>query len=84
MWAHYRIDWLKRFLILKNGVPSAATFYRLFRALDPKQVEAFFRRWVGQIVPAVAPAGQIVDGKTLRGLADGNRRAAHIVRACSQ
>lgn len=84
LWAHYRIDWLKRFLTLKNGVPSAATFYRLFRALDPKQFEAFFRRWVSQIVPAASPPGQIaVDGKTIRGSADGDRKAAHIVSAFS-
>lgn len=82
LWAHYRIHWLKRFLVLENGIPSSATFYRLFRALDPKQFEAFFRRWVSQIVPAAAPPGQLaVDGKTIRGSADGNRRPAHIVSA---
>jgi predicted transposase YbfD/YdcC len=84
VWAHYRIDWLKRFLTLKNGIPSSATFYRLFRALDPKQFEAFFRRWVSQIVPAAAPPGQIaVDGKTIRGSVDGDRKAAHLVSAFS-
>ena len=84
LWAHARQPWLKRFLSLKNGTPSSATFYRLFRALDPKQFEAFFRRWVSQIVPAAAPPGQIaVDGKTIRGSADGTRRPAHIVSAFS-
>lgn len=84
LWAHYRIHWLKRFLVLKNGIPSAATFYRLFRALDPKQFEAFFRRWVSQIVPAAAAPGQMaVDGKTIRGSADGERRPAHLVSAFS-
>jgi hypothetical protein len=39
-----RLTWLKRFLTLKNGMPSSAAFYRLFRALDPKPFEAFFRR----------------------------------------
>jgi len=84
LWAQARQPWLKRFLMLKNGTPSSATFYRLFRALDPKQFEAFFRRWVSQIVPAAAPPGQIaVDGKTIRGSADGARRPAHIVSAFS-
>lgn len=83
-WAQARQSWLKKFLALKNGIPSSATFYRLFRALDPKQFEAFFRRWVSQIVPAAAPPGQIaVDGKTIRGSADGSRRPAHIVSAFS-
>lgn len=83
-WAQHRQPWLKRFLTLKNGIPSSATFYRLFRVLDPKHFEAFFRRWVSQIVPAAAPPGQIaVDGKTIRGSADGERRPAHIVSAFS-
>jgi predicted transposase YbfD/YdcC len=83
-WAEARQPWLKKFLTLKNGIPSSATFYRLFRALDPKQFEAFFRRWVSQIVPAAAPPGQMaIDGKTIRGSTDGARRPAHIVSAFS-
>ena len=84
LWARARETWLKKFLTLKNGTPSSATFYRLFRALDPQQFEAFFRRWVSQIVPAVAPPGQLaIDGKTIRGSADGARRPAHLVSAFS-
>ena len=52
LWGAGTSAWLKRFLTLKNGTPSSsATFYRLFRALDPKQT--FFRRWVSQIARAV-------------------------------
>ena len=46
VWAEAREPWLKKFLTLKNGTPSSATFYRLFRELDPKQFETFFRRVV--------------------------------------
>lgn len=60
------------------------TFYRLFRALDPKPFEAFFRRWVSQIGPSAAPPGQmVIDGKAIRGSADGAHRPAHIVSAFS-
>jgi predicted transposase YbfD/YdcC len=84
LWAQVREPWLKRFLTLKNGTPSSATFYRLFRALDPKQFETFFRRWVSQIVPAAALPGQMaIDGKTIRGSADGSVRPAHMVSAFS-
>ena len=84
VWAQAREPWLKKFLTLKNGTPSSATFYRLFRTLDPKQFETFFRRWVGQIIPAAAAPGQMaIDGKTIRGSADGARRPAHIVSAFS-
>lgn len=83
-WAEARQPWLKKFLTLKNGIPSSTTFYRLFRALDPKQFEAFFRRWVSQIVPAAAAPGRLaIDGKTIRGSADGACRPAHIVSAFS-
>jgi len=84
VWAEAREPWLKKFLTLKNGTPSSATFYRLFRALDPKQFETFFRRWVSQILPAAAAPGQMaIDGKTIRGSADGAGRPAHIVSAFS-
>lgn len=62
--------WLRRFLILKNGVPSHDTFVRVLRALDPTKFEMFFRQWVISIFSVLG--GQIaVDGKTLHGSADG-------------
>lgn len=84
-WAETRQPWLRKFLALKNGIPSSTTFYCLFRALDPKQFEAFFRRWVSQIVPAAtAPGEMAIDGKTIRGSADSACRPnPHIVSAFS-
>jgi len=78
-WAEARQAWLKKFLTLKSGIPSSATFCRLFRALDPKKFEAFFRRWVNHI----APGQMAIEGKTVRGSTDGARRPAHIVSAFS-
>ena len=53
LWGRLKADWLRRFLVLKNGIPSQDTFLRVFRVLDPKQFEAVFRRWVGGIVGAL-------------------------------
>lgn len=79
-WARAKETWLRRFLWLKNGVPSEDTFLRLFRAIDPKQFEAVFRRWVGGIVGALN--GSIaVDGKTVRGSGTGGESAIHMVSA---
>ena len=65
LWGRLKADWLRRFLVLQNGIPSQDTFLRVFRVLDPKQFEAVFRRWVGGIVGALD--GMVaVDGKTLR------------------
>lgn len=73
-------DWLRRFLTLKNGIPSHDTFERIFRILDPKRFEAVFRQWVGGIVTALG--GQMaIDGKTLCGSADGEGPPAHRVSA---
>ena len=36
-WGRAKADWLRRFLVLQNGIPSQDTFLRVFRVLDPKQ-----------------------------------------------
>jgi predicted transposase YbfD/YdcC len=82
LWAHAQLDWLRRFLVLKNGAPSQETFLRVFRALAPKQFETVFRRWVGAVVGALDGA-LAIDGKTLRGSVDGAQRAIHRVSAFS-
>ena len=53
-WARTKEAWLRRFLVLKNGIPSEETFLRILRALDPKQFEDVFRRWVGGVVGALS------------------------------
>ena len=79
-WASMKEAWLRRFLILKNGVPSEDTFLRIFRALDPKPFEVTFRRWVAGVVGALS--GTIaVDGKTVRGSGTGGETAIHMVSA---
>jgi predicted transposase YbfD/YdcC len=82
LWGRLKVEWLRRFLPLTNGIPSADTFLRVFRVIDPKQFEAVFRRWVGSIVGALE--GTIaVDGKTLCGSADADGPAVHMVSAFS-
>ena len=41
-----REDWFKSFLELPNGIPSHATFRRLFSILSPDGFEQFFSDWV--------------------------------------
>lgn len=79
-WAKMREAWLRRFLVLKNGIPSEDTFLRVFRVLDPKQFEQSFRRWVGSV--ATALSGTIaIDGKTVCGSAAGGSSPIHMVSA---
>lgn len=79
-WSRMHESWLRRFMVLKHGVPSEDTFLRIFRLLDPKGFEACFRRWVGQVVTPLN--GTIaVDGKTVRGSSTGGEQAIHMVSA---
>lgn len=79
-WARKKEVWLRRFLVLKNGVPSEETFLRIFRVIDPKQFETAFRRWVGGVVGALSGT-LAVDGKTVRGSGSGGETAIHMVSA---
>ena len=43
-WARAEAAWLRRFLVLNNGIPSEEIFRRrILRALDPKEFEEAFR-----------------------------------------
>jgi hypothetical protein len=52
LWAQAKEACLSRFLVLRHGIPSHATFNRLFRNLDHKQFETLFRQVVGGLVPS--------------------------------
>jgi predicted transposase YbfD/YdcC len=67
LWGKSNLKWLRKFLKLKAGVPSHDTFCRVFAMIDPAAFEAAFLRWVGVLVPALAPGSVVsVDGKTSR------------------
>ena len=81
-WAKVRIDWLRRFLILENGIPSHDTLGRLFGLLDRRAVEKSFRAWVGGVLPTLAE-GQVVaiDGKASRRSRKKGLQPLHLVSA---
>jgi predicted transposase YbfD/YdcC len=63
--AEAKQDFLRRFLQLKNGVPSHDTFSRVFRRLDPDQFRACFRKFAERC--GNTPSGVIaIDGKVIR------------------
>ncbi|WP_153112190.1 ISAs1 family transposase, partial [Propionivibrio limicola] len=81
-WANERIDWLRRFLKLENGIPSHDTLGRLLGLLDRKAVEKSFRRWVGDVLPALAEGGVVaIDGKSSRRSRQAGQSALHLVSA---
>lgn len=76
-------SWLRTFLRLPNGIPSADTFERVFARLDPEQFQASFIRWVATLSHLTAGEVVAIDGKTLCGSVDrsNNRKAIHLVSA---
>ena len=75
-WRRLKVDWLKRLLTLKKGVPSHDTIERVFRLLDPERSEVLFRQCVGEIVTALG-GRMVIVGKTRSGSADGNELLTH-------
>jgi predicted transposase YbfD/YdcC len=78
-----KIDWIRTFLELPNGIPSHDTFGRVFALLDPEQFQRCFVSWI-QAISQITD-GEIValDGKTLRRSHDGTlgKAAIHMVSA---
>lgn len=77
-----RLDWLRSFLRLENGVPSHDTFGRVFAMLDPAGLVACIRQWLDEVGRQIG--GHIaIDGKTLRGSFDtaAGRNPLHLVSA---
>ena len=76
-----RLDWLKRFLRLPEGIPSHDTFERVFDRLDPKAFQACFRAWMQALHEALGLSQIAIDGKTLRGSAADDLKGLHLVSA---
>ncbi len=62
-----KLEWLKGFLKLPNGIPSHDTFGRVFAALDPQEFESSFMEWVQAINELTQGQVIAIDGKQLRG-----------------
>ena len=76
-----RLDWLKRFLKLPNGIPSHDTFERVFDRLKPQAFQACFREWVEAVQDALRIKHVAIDGKTLRSSGSAKFGSLHLVSA---
>lgn len=65
-----KIDWLRKFIKLDNGVPSHDTFGRVFAKLDSIEFYAALQSWVADIAGSLKGETIAFDGKTLRGSFD--------------
>jgi predicted transposase YbfD/YdcC len=85
-WASNRLDWLRSFLPLANGIPSRDCLRRLLLALQPQAFQKCFQDWISQAIQTDegGPARLIaIDGKTCRRSHDAANGlgALHIVSA---
>ena len=60
-----REDWLKSFLKLNSGIPSADTIRRVISRISPKEFEKSFTLWVSDIRTKIKGVISI-DGKTVK------------------
>jgi predicted transposase YbfD/YdcC len=82
-----KMEWLRQFLPLTNGIPSHDTFGRMFSLIDPAAFESAFFEWANAArIGDMADVHLALDGKAARrshrgvGVAG---RALHLVHAWS-
>lgn len=83
LYGRNKVDWLRSFLDLGNGIPSHDTFRRVFMLIDPDAFEACFAAWAQSFAGAFDREVVAIDGKTLRRSFDRGRARGplHLVSA---
>jgi predicted transposase YbfD/YdcC len=66
LFAQHRAAWFKRFLSLRNGIPSHDTLERVFDRIDPRAFALCFVRWVQALSECLPVSHIAIDGKTAR------------------
>src|SRR4051812_44608353 len=66
LYGRSKLDWLRTFLELPNGIPSHDTFRRVFMLIDPEAFEAGFAAWAGSLMASLEREVVAIDGKTIR------------------
>jgi predicted transposase YbfD/YdcC len=71
---------LRKFLELPGGIPDASTFFRVFKRVNSAERSRYLYEWLAE---ARELKGTLlnVDGKTIRGSGDGERKPVPVVSA---
>jgi predicted transposase YbfD/YdcC len=80
-YGHAKMDFLRTFLDLDNGIPSHDTIGRVFGVLDPKKFRDCFSTWVESLAQSVHGRHIAIDGKTLRSAYQKGEKPLHLVSA---
>lgn len=78
-----KLAWLRKFVLLEQGVPSHDTLGRVFSQLDSIEFYAALQSWTNEIAGSLRDQTVAFDGKTLRGSFDSAsaKSALHSVSA---
>lgn len=81
---HSKLEWLRRFIPLKNGVPSHDCIAYVISRLDPKRFTECFIGWAEDVREKTLGEIVAVDGKTARESQNRKRgkNPLHMVSAC--
>ena len=85
--AHYHEEYLKKYIELKNGIPSHDTLSRVFGMISPDAMQQLYQKWQEMLNRNEGEALKkiiCVDGKTMRSNKRKNGRPSHIVTAWSR
>jgi predicted transposase YbfD/YdcC len=82
---HSKLDWLRRFIELPNGIPRHDTIARVLGRLDPNALQQCFFQWMSDVLDAMGGDVIAIDGKSLRRSFDraSRKNALHLVNAWS-
>ncbi len=76
--ANEKLDWLRTFLLLPNGIPSHDTFNRVFARIRPEELRSCFVSWVRATFPGQETQHIALDGKELHHSQDGDNDFANL------
>lgn len=82
---HAKLEWLRRFVQLANGVPRHDTIARVMGRLEPEALQKCFFGWMHDVTEAIDGNVIAIDGKTIRNSFDkaSRKNALHMVNAWS-
>lgn len=61
-----KLEWLRKFVPMKHGIPSHDTIARVMSRLNPEALQRCFIGWVQAVVALHSGEIVAIDGKTLR------------------
>ena len=83
--SRHHVDWLKKYFVLVNGIPSHDTFSRVFSMIDPTAFQECFFTWIKQLLEFLPENVIAIDGKSMRATRQTRQelKALHVVSAWS-